>query len=75
MFGYLGLEFGKKERAGISAATDPSNPSEATGAGALKRDSRSAAEIWETRLSAPQIDRIREGTEKISAEFALDADW
>ena len=75
MFEYLGLEFGQKERARVSAATDSSNPSEATGAGALKRDSRSAAQTWKTRLSARQIARIREGTEKIAAEFYSDVDW
>lgn len=75
MFGYLGLEFGEKERAGVSAATDPSNPIESTGAGILKRDSRSTAEIWKTRLSEQQIDRIRRGTENIAAEFYSDADW
>ena len=75
MFGYLGVEFGEKERAGVAAATDASNPSEAKKAGAVKRDSRSAAETWKTRLSADQIDRIREGTEKIAAEFYADADW
>lgn len=75
MFGYLGLEFGEKERAGVSAATDPSNPIESTGAGVLKRDSRSTAEIWKTRLSEQQIDRIRRGTENIAAEFYSDADW
>lgn len=75
MFGYLGLEFGEKERAGVSAATDPSNPPEAARAGALRRDSRSAAQTWKTRLSETQIDRIRAGTEKIAAEFYSDADW
>ena len=75
MFGYLGLEFGEKERAGVSAATDPSNPSEASGAGVLKRDSRSAVQTWKTRLSAQQVNRIREATEQIAVEFYSDADW
>lgn len=75
MFGYLGIEFGEKERAGVVAATDPSNPAEAARAGVLKRDSRSAAQTWKTRLTEAQIAHIREGTEKIAAAFYLDADW
>lgn len=75
MFGYLGLPFGEAERAGVAAATDPSNPSESASAGVLKRDSRAAAETWKTRLSADQIDRTRAGTEKIASAFYADSDW
>ena len=75
MFGYLGLPFGEAERAGVAAATDPSNPSESTSAGVLKRDSRSTVKIWKTRLSEQQIDRIRRGTDNIAAGFYSDVDW
>lgn len=75
MFGYLGLRFGAKERAGVAAATDPSNPMESTGAGVIKRDSRSAAETWKTRLSGEQISRIRLGTGNIAGEFYTATDW
>jgi sulfotransferase family protein len=74
MFAYLQVAFGDREREGILAATDPSNPSEAA-AGAIKRDSRSAAVSWKTRLSQQEIDHIREGTREIAGEFYSDDEW
>jgi len=75
MFEYLGLGFGERERAAIVEATAPRNPSEASDAGVLKRDSLSVAQTWKTRLSPAQIEHIRERTEAIAAEFYSDQDW
>jgi hypothetical protein len=75
MFAHLEIEFGEHERAGIVDATDAANPAEARDAGMLKRDSRSAAETWKSRLTREQIHHIRTGTEPIATEFYLDADW
>jgi hypothetical protein len=75
MFEYLGIGFGERERAGIVNATHAANPIEARDAGVLRRDSRSAAETWKTRLSRDQIDHIRTRTEAIAGELYSDADW
>ncbi len=75
MFDHLGIGFGEQERAGIVDATDAANPTEARDAGVLKRDSRSAAETWKSRLTHEQIHHIRTRTEPIATEFYSDADW
>jgi hypothetical protein len=75
MFEYLGIGFGERQRDGILDATHAANPSEPRDAGALKRDSRSAAETWKTRLSREQIEHIRIRTEPVAVNFYSDADW
>ena len=41
----------------------------------LKRDSKSNITSWKNRLSAQEIDLIKEGTKEISDLFYTQADW
>ena len=43
--------------------------------GKLKRDSQSNIWSWKNRLSDQEIDRVYEGTQKVSSKYYSDEDW
>ena len=51
------------------------NPEETTDAASHKRDSRRAITAWKARFTPEEVDRIRRGTEVVSAAFYGDDDW
>ena len=66
---YLDLRWDEKVEAGIVAHSAEGNPAETRRHGAVKRDSAAQVDLWKTRLSAEEIERIRAGTAEIAARF------
>lgn len=75
IFDKLGLTFDASAESQIRAHSDPSNPTEVAEAGVVKRDSRSSISTWRSRLSAEEIERVREGVGAVAGEFYSPSDW
>lgn len=70
IYEFLNLNYTETIRNKVSNySTAKDNP------GKLKRDSKSNIWSWKNRLSAQEIDRIYEGTQKISSKFYTEQDW
>ncbi len=66
LYAMLGLDFSRKiERKVLQYSA-------ASKLAALKRDSKTNISTWKDRLTAMEIDRIREGTHKLAREFYTD---
>mgnify|MGYP002623445094 CR=1 FL=1 len=77
MFEFLDLPFTRKTREIIQRSTSAEHPHEAPGKvqHCLKRESSKVPEIWKDRLSAEQIERIREQVSEISDRFYKPDEW
>ena len=75
IFDRLGLRFDRAAESQIRAHSDPSNPTEVTEAGVVKRDSRSSIWTWKSRLSDEEIERVRKGVGTVAEEFYSPTDW
>jgi hypothetical protein len=77
IFERLSLDYSQKVQDVIRAFSNPTNPSEQLNGDPmyLKRDSRSNIWNWKKRLTADEIDRIRENTSDISHLFYSEEDW
>jgi len=71
----LGLELTEAARRGIERASASSNPPQARSKHSVRVDSRTNRLAWRTRLSAAQIDRVREGTGDVWPRFYSAEDW
>lgn len=71
IFKHFNLEFSEKVKKSIllSSEIDSSNNSK------LKRDSKSNITSWKARLSAQEIELIKEGTKEISEKYYTNEDW
>lgn len=72
LYRYLGLRWDEKVEAGIVEHSAADNPAETRRHGAVKRDSAAQVDLWKTRLSDDEIERIRKGTAEIAARFYPD---
>jgi Sulfotransferase family len=61
----------------IAAHSAPSNPAEAPRGTKhlLRRDSSAAADLWRSRLTPEQVDRVRSRVEPLSSRFYSDEEW
>ncbi|HHS96331.1 MAG TPA: sulfotransferase [Chloroflexi bacterium] len=77
LFERLGLEFSPRVQDAVRRSTAASNPSEvpAERAFSIQRDSRASIWTWKKRLTAAEIQRIREATEEVAQAFYSDEDW
>jgi hypothetical protein len=75
--GRLGLSFTQKTRQFIDLTTSELNPVEAprNRLHHLRRNSRRNVEIWQERLSPPDIRRVRQLTADISDRFYATSTW
>ena len=72
LYSDLGLRWDEKVEAGIVEHSAAGNPAQTRRHGAVKRDSAAQVDLWKTRLSDEEIDRIREGTAEMAARFYPD---
>jgi len=77
LFEALGLEFSPRVQVAVQRSAAPSNPSEvpAEKAFSIQRDSRASIWNWKKRLTAPEIQRIREIAGEVARAFYSDEDW
>ena len=77
LYAKLNLVFLPRVEAVVREYTDPCNPSDVPveQSFSLKRDSRAGIWSWKSRLTEPEIERVREGTSDIVMEFYSDDDW
>jgi hypothetical protein len=59
----------------IEEHSSPANPAETSDAASHRRDSRTSVEVWRSRLSPAEIERIRTNTERVAKELYADEDW
>lgn len=69
LYAMLGLDFSRTIERKVLQYSVASKPA------ALKRDSKTNISTWKDRLTAVEIDRIREGTHKLAREFYTDESW
>lgn len=77
LYADLDLTWSDEVQREIERFSDSSNPGDVAPAQKheLKRDSRSAAETWHTRLTSAEIRRIRNETETVWRRFYADEEW
>jgi hypothetical protein len=75
LYGRLGLTWTEGVRATIEEHSASIHPAETMDASSHRRDSRSAVDVWKSRLSAAEVERVRSGTERIGKELYGDVDW
>lgn len=81
IFDKLNLEYSDRIRRIVEEYSSPKDHTEALeGSGftrrrGLRRDSRANIWAWKGKLSASEIERIRNGVEDISSAFYADEDW
>ncbi len=71
IFKHFNLDFSDKVKSNILNSSDGESGKDSK----LKRDSKSNITSWKNRLSAQEIDLIKEGTKEISDLFYTQADW
>jgi hypothetical protein len=71
----VGLPLDLEIEEAIARHSDPSRPAEARSPFDVRRDSKGSVALWRNRLSADQIERIRQGVEPVAKEFYSDEDW
>ena len=73
----LGVPFTEDAAASIAEYSSEENPSErsADESGNVRRNSKAARSIWRGRLSAVEIERIREGVGAVANRFYSSEDW
>ena len=71
----LGLEFTERARREIESATAATNPAEADWRHGVRLDSRANVKGWRSRLSAEEIEQIREQSRDVWPLFYGDEDW
>lgn len=77
LFDQLGLTFSEQTSRAIQQSSQGTNPSEVAihQWKSVKRDSRTAATTWKTRLSLPEIEQIRAGVGNVGQIFYQDNAW
>ncbi len=71
----LGLTWTDAVRATVEEYSSPAHPAETTDASSHRRDSPAAVNVWKSRLSPAEIEKIRSGTERVAKELYDDDDW
>lgn len=71
----LGLTWTDGVRTTIDEHSSSIHPAETMDASSHRRDSRSAVDVWKSRLSPAEIERVRSGTERVGKELYGDVDW
>ncbi len=69
LFAQLGLELGEESRQAIAAHSFADEPTE------LKRSSLANIDTWKTRLTAAEIDRLKERVWDVSRRFYSEREW
>ncbi len=77
LFARLELPFSPQVQAAVQKSSAPSNPVEipVDKAYTLQRDSRAVIKTWKDRLSAEEIEWVREGTRNVARAFYTEEDW
>ena len=77
LYARLGLDFTPRVQKVIRNSSSSENPRELSRkkVHAVKLDSRASVGNWKKRLTAGEIDRIRNMTEAVSALYYSDAEW
>lgn len=76
LFNSLNLEFSSYSLNAVKQHSSSSNPVESDlREEVFKRNSEATTRIWKERLTQPEIDRIQEGVNDISAHFYSDDEW
>ena len=75
LFERLGLELTPGARTEIERSSAATNPPEAASQHDVRVDSRANLAGWRSRLSAEEIERVREGTRDVWPLFYADEDW
>ncbi|MFQ5508523.1 MAG: sulfotransferase [Leptospirillia bacterium] len=75
LFDHIGEEMTEDVRQGILAHTGGGNPADPAGIHDVRRDSLKNLYNWKRRLSADEIEKIRERTAEVAARFYTDKDW
>ena len=77
LYGWLGLRWDDGVGDRIRSYSDASNPAgtDASDPHRIKLNSRAASGTWHQRLTAGEIERIREGTRDLWPAFYSPADW
>jgi hypothetical protein len=77
MYDALGLEFTPRVEKTILTSSNSENPRELSRkkVHGIKLDSRANVDNWKKRLTAEEIERVRQTTEDISRLYYSDAEW
>lgn len=75
LYAALGLTFDAAVRRTVIEHSDASNPVEVTDMASRRRDSKASIVAWKSRLSADEVEAIREATAPLAANFYSNADW
>jgi hypothetical protein len=77
LYSTLGLPWRKRVTDVIEDLSSPRNVREVDSSqvAQIRRDSAATARIWRERLDANQIERIRQGTERVASYFYTTEDW
>jgi glycosyltransferase involved in cell wall biosynthesis len=77
LYNALGVPFTKRVADRIYKSTSPGNPTELPleSIHSVNLDSRTNLKNWQKRLSAREIERVREITEDVAQHYYTDEDW
>ncbi len=75
LYARLDLPWDDGVEALVRSTSDPSNPAEASRPDSVRRDSAAHITNWKRRLTADEIARVRERTERLWTQFYDDSDW
>ncbi len=77
LYAALGLEFTPRVEKIILNSSSSENPRELSRKEihAFKLDSRASVNNWKKRLTAEEIERVREITDEVSKLYYSDAEW
>ncbi|WP_013323380.1 sulfotransferase family protein [Gloeothece verrucosa] len=77
IFAYLNITVSDSICQSILDSTSEKNPTEIPTATQhnLRRNSRSVSELWKSRLSATEIQRVRQETGELADKFYSEAEW
>jgi Sulfotransferase family len=71
----LGLAFTDGVRGAIAEHSSSDNPGRLTESHGIRLDSRASLEGWRSRLTADEVQRIRDGVSDVSRSFYRDDEW
>ena len=75
VFRRLGLEYTEAVQRAIADFSGSNNPSEQHGGSEIRRNSKANIWNWKKRLTSAEIQRVKEGTLEIAAQFYTEDDW